>query len=116
MGVLLHETMVPIFATHTQAEEEFERERQELKEKALEQQKQAVQREEELQDIIKQLKSELAKVCAHTHINTELELAESIMACLCIAKITFTRSDVIYTAKQCIARKHRHGQITSAAS
>ena len=46
-----------------QVEEEFDRERQELKEKALEQQKQAVQREEELHTIIKQLKSELAKVC-----------------------------------------------------
>ena len=50
-------------------EEEFERERQELKEKALEQQKQAVKREEELQDIIKQLQSEIAKVCAHMHIS-----------------------------------------------
>ena len=45
-----------------QAQEEFERERQELQEKALEQQKQAVQREEELHSIIKQLKTELAKV------------------------------------------------------
>lgn len=48
--------------TLTQAQEEFERERKELHEKALEQQKQAEQREEELHSIIKQLKSELAKV------------------------------------------------------
>ena len=51
-----------------QAQEEFERERQELHEKALEQQKQAVQREEELHDIIKQLKTELAKVELYTYI------------------------------------------------
>ena len=47
---------------YIQAEEEFERERQEMKEKALEQQKQADQKQEELHGIIKQLESELAKV------------------------------------------------------
>ena len=48
-----------------QVEEEFERERQELKEKAVEQQRQAVQREEELSNIIEQLKSDLAKVYSY---------------------------------------------------
>lgn len=51
-----------------QAQEEFEREREKFHEKALEQQKQAVQREEELHSIIKQLKTELAKVALHSCI------------------------------------------------